>query len=78
MAVSVNRPMHRAPRTGISAMFIGHYGIAFMAKAAEPSLPLSGLMMSTQLMDVAWSAFIMTGVEKMRLTLGPCDRQCPL
>jgi hypothetical protein len=51
-------------------MFIGHYGLALAAKALVPALPLSGLMMSTQLIDVAWALFILTGVEQMRLTSG--------
>ena len=51
-------------------MFVGHYGISFAAKAADPSLPLAALMVSTQVLDLAWSAFILTGVEKVRLQRG--------
>jgi ABC-type phosphate transport system permease subunit len=51
-------------------MFIGHYGLALGVKALVPALPLSGVMLSTQLIDVAWASLILTGVEKMRLTRG--------
>jgi hypothetical protein len=48
-------------------MFVGHYGISFAAAAADPTVPLPALMISTQLLDVAWSAFILAGIEKARL-----------
>lgn len=48
-------------------MFVGHYGIGFAAKAADPSLPLAALMVSTQILDIAWSSMIMCGIEKVRL-----------
>lgn len=48
-------------------MFVGHYGVSFAAKAADPSLPLPALMISTQLLDVAWSTFVLAGIEKVRL-----------
>ena len=51
-------------------MFVGHYGVAFAAKILEPTLPLSGLMMATQTMDVAWSILVLTGIEKFRLRPG--------
>ncbi len=51
-------------------MFVGHYGVAFVAKAIDPTLPLPALMISTQLLDVAWSTFVLTGVEKVRLKRG--------
>jgi hypothetical protein len=49
-------------------MFVGHYGISFAAKALQPSLPLSGLMVSTQVLDLVWSTLVLLGVEKMRIT----------
>jgi hypothetical protein len=48
-------------------MFVGHYGVALAANAADPSLPLPALMISTQLLDVAWSSFVLAGIEKVRL-----------
>lgn len=51
-------------------MFVGHYGISFAAKAADPSLPLAALMISTQVLDIAWSTFVLTGVEKVRIVKG--------
>lgn len=44
-------------------MFVGHYAGALAAKAIEPKTPLWTLMAGCQLMDIGWSAFIMTGVE---------------
>jgi hypothetical protein len=48
-------------------MFAGHYSAALAAKAAEPKAPLWTYVIGCQLLDVAWSAFIMTGVEKVRI-----------
>jgi hypothetical protein len=48
-------------------MFVGHYGVSFAAKAIDPGLPLPALMISTQLLDVAWSSFVLAGIEKVRL-----------
>lgn len=44
-------------------MFVGHYAAAFAAKAAEPKAPMWTLAAGCQLIDIGWSAFIMTGVE---------------
>jgi hypothetical protein len=51
-------------------MFVGHYGPAFAAAAIDPNLPLAGLTLSTQVLDVAWSSFILLGVEKVRIKPG--------
>ena len=44
-------------------MFVGHYAAAIAAKAAEPKAPLWTLVAGCQLVDIAWSIFIATGVE---------------
>ena len=48
-------------------MFVGHYGVSFAAKALDPALPLPALMVSTQILDIAWSGLILAGIEKVRL-----------
>ena len=51
-------------------MFIGHYGPAFGAKAAVKQIPLWVLFIAVQWMDVVWSLFVLTGVEKVRIVPG--------
>jgi hypothetical protein len=48
-------------------IFVGHYGVSFAAKAVNPELPLPALMLATQTLDLAWTSFVLTGVEKLRL-----------
>ncbi|MFI4964905.1 MAG: hypothetical protein ACHP9T_06005 [Caulobacterales bacterium] len=48
-------------------MFVGHYSAALAAKAAEPRAPLWTYVIGCQLLDVAWSALVMGGVEKLRI-----------
>ena len=48
-------------------MFIGHYAPAFAAKAAVKSVPLWVLFAAAQWVDYVWAAFILLGVEKLRL-----------
>lgn len=51
-------------------MFIGHYGPAFGAKAAMRAIPLWVLFIAVQWMDVWWAAFVLTGIEKVRIIPG--------
>ena len=51
-------------------MFIGHYGPAFGAKAAARQIPLWVLFIAVQWMDVVWSIFVLTGIEKVRIVPG--------
>jgi len=51
-------------------MFIGHYGPAFGAKAALRSAPLWVYFIAVQWLDVWWSIFVLTGVEKVRIVPG--------
>lgn len=48
-------------------MFVGHYAAAFAAKAMEPKAPMWTLAAAAQLVDIGWSAFIITGVEHARV-----------
>lgn len=51
-------------------MFVGHYGPSFAIKAARPAIPLWLLFISVQLVDIAWSIFILLGIEKARIVPG--------
>lgn len=45
-------------------MFVGHYAAAIAAKAIEPKAPMWTLAAGCQLVDIGWSVFIMTGIER--------------
>lgn len=49
-------------------MFIGHYGVSFAAK--QKPIPLWLLFIAVQFLDVVWSALVMLGIEKLRITHG--------
>lgn len=51
-------------------MFVGHYAAAFAARGAKPAVPLWILFVAVQLVDFAWAAFVMTGVEHVRIVPG--------
>lgn len=51
-------------------MFIGHYGVSFAAKRADPSIPLWTLFIAVQLLDVFWAPFVLLGIEKVRIVPG--------
>lgn len=51
-------------------MFVGHFGIAFAAKAIRPDLSLGGLFVATQGMDIVYSGLLLAGVERIRLAPG--------
>jgi membrane-bound metal-dependent hydrolase YbcI (DUF457 family) len=51
-------------------MFIGHYGLALATKKYKPSISLGATIMATQFVDLLWSVFILTGVEKVSIEPG--------
>ena len=51
-------------------MFVGHYGVSFAVKKADPTVPLWVLFIAVQLLDVAWAPFILLGIEKVRIVPG--------
>lgn len=51
-------------------MFVGHYGVSFAAKRAEPAIPLWVLFLAVQLLDVLWAPFVLAGIEKARIVPG--------
>ena len=48
-------------------MFVGHYSASMAAKAAEPGVPLWTYFIAAQLLDVGWGAFVIVGIEKVRV-----------
>lgn len=51
-------------------MFVGHYGVSFAAKRADPAIPLWLLFLAVQWLDVLWAPFVLLGVEKVRIVPG--------
>lgn len=51
-------------------MFLGHYGVAFALKRAEPKLSLGTLFVAAQLADLLWGAFVLLGWEHARIVPG--------
>jgi hypothetical protein len=51
-------------------MFLGHYGIAFALKRAEPKLSLGTLFVAVQLADLLWGVFLLLGWEHARIVPG--------
>jgi hypothetical protein len=51
-------------------MFLGHYGVAFALKRAEPKLSLGTLFLAVQLADVLWGAFLLLGWEHATIVPG--------
>lgn len=51
-------------------MFIGHYGASLAAKRWAPNVSLGWLFLAVQFLDVLFSAFVLTGVEKLRISPG--------
>jgi hypothetical protein len=51
-------------------VFLGHYGLAFALKRAEPKISLGTLFLAAQLVDLAWGATILIGWEVVAITPG--------
>jgi LexA-binding, inner membrane-associated putative hydrolase len=52
-------------------MFIGHFAVAFAAKAAVPRTSLATLTAAAQLLDLVWPILVLLGVETLRIEPGP-------
>jgi hypothetical protein len=48
-------------------MFIGHYGVAYAAKAVAPKAPLAVYFLAVQALDVLFSVFVLGGIEHMEI-----------
>lgn len=51
-------------------MFVGHYGVSFAAKGAEPNIPLWVLFLAVQFLDILWAPLILFGIERVRIVSG--------
>jgi membrane-bound metal-dependent hydrolase YbcI (DUF457 family) len=51
-------------------MFLGHYGVAFALKRAEPKLSLGTLFIAVQLVDLLWGVFLLLGWERVQIDPG--------
>jgi hypothetical protein len=51
-------------------MLIGHYAPALLLKTRTPKLPLWALFIAVEVLDYLWSAFVLTGLERMRFIPG--------
>jgi hypothetical protein len=56
-----------APLSSRPAVFLGHYGVAFALKRAEPKLSLGTLFLAAQLLDLLWGIFLLLGWEHARI-----------
>ena len=54
-------------------MFVGHYGVSFVAKRYDSRLPLWLLFLAVQLLDVLW-AHSMTIPPRSGWACGTCPR----
>ena len=51
-------------------MFVGHYGVSFVTKKADPSIPLWVVFVAVQWLDVMWAPLVLLGVERVRIAPG--------
>lgn len=51
-------------------MFLGHFGVAFAAKRAEPRLSLGTLVAAAIFVDLLWPLFLILGLEHVAITPG--------
>ena len=51
-------------------MFIGHFGVGFAAKKADPKVSLGTLFMASQFIDLLWPLFLLLGLEKVEIDPG--------
>jgi hypothetical protein len=51
-------------------MFLGHFGVAMVAKRAAPSASLGTLVLAAQLADGLWPIFLLLGIEQVRIVPG--------
>lgn len=51
-------------------MFVGHYGVSFVARKMQPAIPLWLLFIAVQWLDVVWAPLVLLGIEKVRIVPG--------
>jgi membrane-bound metal-dependent hydrolase YbcI (DUF457 family) len=51
-------------------MFIGHFGVGFGLKRMAPRTSLAALMAAVAWADILWTAFLLLGWERVRISVG--------
>jgi hypothetical protein len=51
-------------------MFIGHFGVGFVAKPVAPRISLGWLFFAAQFLDLLWPTLLLPGVERVRIVPG--------
>jgi membrane-bound metal-dependent hydrolase YbcI (DUF457 family) len=51
-------------------MFLGHFGLAFAAKKASPSISLGALFLACQFADLLWPTLVLAGIERVEIEPG--------
>jgi hypothetical protein len=51
-------------------MFLGHFGLAFVAKKAAPKTSLGTLVFAAQFADLLWPILLLAGIEQVRIVPG--------
>jgi len=51
-------------------VFLGHFGVAFAAKRAAPTVSLGTWVVACQLLDLLWPLFVLLGIETVTITPG--------
>jgi hypothetical protein len=49
-------------------MLVGHYAVGLAAKSAEPKVDLGTLVLAAMIPDLAWSVFMILGIEHVQFT----------
>lgn len=52
-------------------MFLGHFAVAFAAKAAAPRASLGSLFLAAQFLDLLWPTLLLLGWEEVRINPSP-------
>jgi membrane-bound metal-dependent hydrolase YbcI (DUF457 family) len=51
-------------------VFLGHFGVAFAAKRAAPTVSLGTWVVACQLLDLLWPLLVLLGIETVAITPG--------
>ena len=51
-------------------MFLGHFGLAFAARKASPSISLGALFIACQYADLLWPTLVLAGIERVEIEPG--------
>jgi len=49
-------------------LFIGHYGVSFAIKRAEPAIPLWVAFVAVQFLDLLWAILVLLGIERAQVS----------